>query len=108
MLAFLGWNPGSEQEIFSLTDLISAFSLDRVGKSGSKYDYEKTKWFNQQHLRLKSNSEIFEAITVLDNSILEKFSKEYILEVIGLVKERATFDLVRSSALITPDSLNSS
>ena len=93
MLAFLGWNPGSEQEVFSLSELISSFSLDRVGKSGSKYDYEKTKWFNQQHLRLKSNSDIFESITAIDNSILEKFSKEYILRVISLVKERAVFDL---------------
>ncbi|MAQ69880.1 MAG: glutamate--tRNA ligase [Flavobacteriales bacterium] len=93
MLAFLGWNPGTEQEIFSLSDLISEFSLDRVGKSGSKYDYEKTKWFNQQHLRLKSDSEIFETITELDNSIVEKFSREYILQVISLVKERAIFDL---------------
>ena len=67
--------------------------MDRVGKSGSKYDYEKTKWFNQQHLRLKSNSDIFESITAIDNSILEKFSKEYILRVISLVKERAVFDL---------------
>ncbi len=93
MLVFLGWNPGSDQEIFSLSELISEFSLARVGKSGSKYDYEKTKWFNQQHLRLKSDSDIFDSITVLDNSILENFSKEYVFKVISLVKERATFDL---------------
>ena len=56
MLAFLGWNPGTEKEVYSIDELISDFSLKRVGKSGAKFDPEKAKWFNQQHLRLKSNS----------------------------------------------------
>ena len=58
MLALLGWNPGTEQEIFTLKELIEAFSLDKVGKSGSKFDPEKTKWFNEQYLRAKSNEEL--------------------------------------------------
>ena len=58
MLAFLGWNPGNEKEVYSIDELISDFSLERVGKSGAKFDPEKAKWFNQQHLRLKSNSEL--------------------------------------------------
>ena len=51
MLALLGWNPGTEQEIFTMDELISSFSLERVGKSGSKFDPEKTKWFNQQWMQ---------------------------------------------------------
>tara|TARA_B100000902_G_scaffold397574_1_gene461773 strand:+ start:1183 stop:2715 length:1533 start_codon:yes stop_codon:yes gene_type:complete len=92
MLVFLGWNPGTEQEVFSLSQLISNFSLERVGKSGSKYDYSKTKWFNQQHLRSKTNQDIFDTIIKLEDNLLEDFSKEYIIKVINLVKERATFE----------------
>ena len=91
MLAFLGWNPGTEQEVFTIEQLIQAFSLDRVGKSGSKYDYAKTKWFNQQHLRLLSDKEILNSLLVNSNSLLSSFSEEYNLKVIGLVKERAVF-----------------
>lgn len=58
MLALLGWNPGTEQEIFSMPELIETFSLDKVGKSGSKFDPEKTKWFNENYLRAKSNEEL--------------------------------------------------
>ena len=92
MLAFLGWNPGTPQEIFSLTELIEAFSLERVGKSGAKFDPEKTKWFNQQYLRNKSDQELAALIkpmvddkgyTYPDDLFLEKFC--------GLMKERATF-----------------
>jgi glutamyl-tRNA synthetase len=50
MLALLGWNPGTEQEIFTMDELIQLFSLERVGKSGSKFDPEKTKWFNHQYI----------------------------------------------------------
>ena len=49
-LAFLGWNPGTEQEIFSLEELVDAFSVDRINKSGARFDYDKAKWFNQQYL----------------------------------------------------------
>ena len=52
MLAFLGWNPGTTQELFTMKELIKAFSLDRVGRAGAKFDFDKTKWFNQQYLRL--------------------------------------------------------
>ena len=92
MLAFLGWNPGTEKELFHLSELVSEFSLERVGKSGSKYDYSKTKWFNQQHLRIKNDQAIFENIISINDNLLTKFSKEYILDVIGLVKERAVFE----------------
>jgi len=58
MLALLGWNPGTEQEIFTLEELISLFSLERVGKSGSRFDPDKTKWFNHQYLIKKTGKEL--------------------------------------------------
>ena len=51
MLAFLGWNPGTTQELFSMEELCNNFSLERVGKSAAKFDFDKTRWFNQQYLR---------------------------------------------------------
>jgi len=54
MLAFLGWNPGTNQEIFSLDELVQAFSIDKVHKAGARFDFEKAKWFNQQHLRQRA------------------------------------------------------
>ena len=79
MLAFLGWNPGTTQEIFSLDDLIKAFSLDRVGKAGAKFDFDKTKWFNQQYLRTKTGKELSDLVAPfakekeIDKSIFQLF-----------------------------------
>lgn len=88
MLALLGWNPGTNQEIFSLDEMVEAFTIERVGKSGSRFDPEKTKWFNQQYLRSKSNEELAERMMpIMDVS----FPKDYIAKVCGLMKERATF-----------------
>lgn len=58
MLALLGWNPGTEQEIFSMDELINAFSLERVGKSGSRFDPEKAKWFNHLYLQRRTNNQL--------------------------------------------------
>jgi glutamyl-tRNA synthetase len=88
MLAFLGWNPGDSREIFSLPELIDAFSLERVGKSGAKFDPDKTKWFNQQYLRSKSNNELAE---LLQPKTSHDVSLEYLEGVAGLMKERASF-----------------
>ena len=63
MLAFLGWNPGTSQEIFSMDELIQTFSLDRVGKAGAKFDFDKTKWFNQQYLREKDGATLAALLT---------------------------------------------
>ncbi|MCT4582157.1 MAG: glutamate--tRNA ligase [Flavobacteriales bacterium] len=91
MLAFLGWNPGTPQELFSVEELAEAFTLERVGKSGSKFDPDKTKWFNQQYLRAKSNSELAELlIPILEEQKIE-VCKEYVEQVCELMKERATF-----------------
>ncbi len=88
MLAMLGWNPGTNQEIFSLEELVEAFSLDRVGKSGAKFDPEKAKWFNQQYLRAKSGEELAELVQpMLDNDV----DSAFLAKVCEQVKERATF-----------------
>lgn len=91
MLAFLGWNPGTPQEIFSIDDLCETFTLDRVGKSGAKFDFDKTKWFNQQYLRSKSKLELAEMLQVIlkKNDISAELN--YVANVCQQLKERATF-----------------
>ena len=91
MLALLGWNPGTEQEIFSLSELIQVFDLKRVSKSGAKFNPDKTKWFNQQYMQQKSVVEL----TNLYKPILKEKGiegdKNMIEKVVSLVKERAVF-----------------
>ena len=58
ILALLGWNPGNNEELFSVDQLAELFSFERVHKSGAKFDPEKAKWFNQQYLRAKSDHEL--------------------------------------------------
>ena len=57
-LAFLGWNPGTQQEIFSMEELANEFSVERIGKSGTRFDIQKAKWFNEQYLRAKPDAEL--------------------------------------------------
>lgn len=91
MLALLGWNPGTEQEIFSLEELVEAFDLSRVSKSGAKFSPDKTKWFNQQYLQTKSDEEL----TALYIPILEEkgitADENFTQKIVSLIKERATF-----------------
>lgn len=92
MLAFLGWNPGTEQEIFSLEQLIDAFSLDKVNSSGAKFDPEKAKWFQQQWYVEQDNAVIGAAFAkALQEKSIEYGSLDYVNIVCGLVKERAVF-----------------
>ena len=88
MLSLLGWNPGTPQEIFSLEELIEAFSLERVSKSGAKFDAEKTKWFQAQYLRAHSNEELAD---LLSQKLDKKYDKAVLTKVCELMKERATF-----------------
>ena len=91
MLALLGWNPGDEREVFSMHELIDAFSLERVGKSGSKFDLEKARWFNHQYL-VKQKDELLaqELLPIaIKNGVLVE--KEQLTQAISLVKERAFF-----------------
>jgi glutamyl-tRNA synthetase len=91
MLALLGWNPGTNQEIFSMTELIEAFSVDRISKSGAKFDANKTKWFNQQYLRAKEDAELAE---IFNKELLSKginVDINYVENVCALIKEKAQF-----------------
>lgn len=91
LLAFLGWNPGTTQEIFSLDELVQTFSLDRVGKSGAKFDPEKAKWFNQQYLRMRSDEQLIDELTpMLKEEGLEP-SRDTLVKSVSLLKERAFF-----------------
>ncbi|WP_222982603.1 glutamate--tRNA ligase [Flagellimonas meishanensis] len=114
-LALLGWNPGTEQELFSLDELVQAFSLDRVNKSGARFDPEKAKWYNHQYLQKKSNPELAEWFLSYVQENLTSFSVrtldlDYLTKVIGLIKERATFvsDFweLGSYFFLTPSSYN--
>jgi len=90
-LAFLGWNPGTEQEIFSMDQLTDAFSIDRIGKSGAKFDIHKAQWFNAQYLRVKSDEELTRYL--FDSLTTEKIecSKEKALKICSVMKDRVTF-----------------
>jgi len=91
-LVFLGWNPGTEQELFTLEELVVNFDLKRVNKAGAKFDPEKAKWFNQQYFVNQDNKTIteqFESIVI--NKTTGSYSNEYITKVVSLVKERAVF-----------------
>lgn len=90
-LAFLGWNPGDHREIFSLDELVEAFSIERIGKSGTKFDINKAKWYNEQYLRNKSDEE-------LANFLIADVEKEGLTvdqkkaaQIVAIMKERATF-----------------
>ena len=91
MLSFLGWNPGTTQEIFSMNELIQSFSLDRVGKAGAKFDFDKTKWFNQQYLRAKNKEDLANELQIIlkENNI--KMDDKFVASVCNQLKERATF-----------------
>jgi len=90
-LAFLGWNPGTTQEIFSLDELIRAFSIERIGKAGAKFDIHKAQWFNQQYLRMKSDEDL--SSYLLDSLSAEGIScsKEKAIKICSIMKERLTF-----------------
>ena len=117
LLAMLGWNPGNDQEIFSLEELVAAFSLERVVKSGARFNADKAKWYNKEYLRTKSVGELTDlyipmleekgfkivdcpacALTAgsemtpsgadFENKI---FSRQYVERIVALIQERATF-----------------
>jgi glutamyl-tRNA synthetase len=91
MLALLGWNPGTEQEIFSMDELITAFSIDRVGKSGSRFDPEKARWFNHQYMQRKSDEELAGLFMKVVREKGFSPSHEDLVKIVSMVKERATF-----------------
>lgn len=110
MLALLGWNPGTEQEIFTMQELCDLFTLERVKKSGAKFDPEKTKWFNHKYLIAKPDAELAE---MLDRILAEhrlSYDRQKLEKICGLMKERANFvgDLFNDSLFffVAPEGYN--
>ena len=117
LLAMLGWNPGTEQELFSLEELVGAFSLERVIKSGARFNADKAKWYNKEYLRMKDVASLVDAyIPILESKGLQIvdcptcaltagsamtvtgadfenkiFSRQYVERIVALIQERATF-----------------
>ncbi|GGW98228.1 glutamate--tRNA ligase [Salegentibacter mishustinae] len=91
MLAFLGWNPGTEQEFFKLNELVEAFEIDRVHKGGAKFDPEKTKWFQQHYMHEADDKVVAKKLEKIIEEKEIKVSSEYVLKVVTLMKERAVF-----------------
>lgn len=93
MLSLLGWNPGTEQELFDLEGLISTFDLSRVSKSGAKFSLDKTRWFNQQYLQKKTDDQLAKLyLPILKTKNIQRLpSINYIKSVVSLIKERAVF-----------------
>jgi glutamyl-tRNA synthetase len=90
-LALLGWHPGGEQEIFTLEELVQAFSVDHISKGGARFDYEKAKWFNQKYIQAADNALLASYIGPLAKSKGYEATEEYLQQVAGLMKERVTF-----------------
>lgn len=108
MLALLGWNPGTEQELFSKEELVNAFSFDRVNKAGARFDPEKAKWFNHQYLVNKPDEELAGLFRpVLAEKGVVPPPVEQLTRIVSLVKERVSFvaDLWEQSAFffVAPD-----
>jgi len=87
-LAFLGWNPGTEQEMFSLKELVTAFDLEKIGKSGARFDFDKAKWFNQQYIAQLSDADFAEMVAPSVQAAGFDVSREKLLSFAPLMRER--------------------
>ncbi len=94
-LALLGWNDGTDQELFSLEELAAKFDLNRVHKAGAKFDPEKNKWFNHQYLQKQSNESLVNAfkkeLEKNSTSTALSVTDEKLIKIVSLIKERANF-----------------
>jgi glutamyl-tRNA synthetase len=90
-LAFLGWNPGTTQEIFSMDELVHEFSIERIGKAGARFDILKAQWFNQHYLRSKSDDVLAGYLLQSLKEVQIECSHEKALKIVTLMKERVTF-----------------
>ena len=90
-LALLGWNPGVEQELFSVEELISLFDLEKVNKAGAHFDIEKIKWFNHQYLQKIPVATLVEDFSPIVAEKGVEISKDKLTEIVSLIRERATF-----------------
>ncbi|MEO6760485.1 MAG: glutamate--tRNA ligase family protein, partial [Saprospiraceae bacterium] len=90
-LALLGWHPGGDQEMFTLDELVQAFSLEHISKGGARFDYEKARWFNQKYLQMLDNPALAAYIRPLAERKGYAVSEAYLVQVAGLMKERVSF-----------------
>ncbi len=90
-LAFLGWNPGTEQEIFDLETLTNVFEIDRIHKAGARFDPDKTKWFNHHYMQVQNDADLAASFQPIVNEHVQNIDINYIEMVVSLIKERATF-----------------
>ncbi|MDD2960551.1 MAG: glutamate--tRNA ligase [Muribaculaceae bacterium] len=91
-LALLGWNPGNDQEIMSIDELIDMFSFEHCSRSGAKFDFEKGKWFNHKYLQEKDDNALAELfMPILKDKGIEGFSSDYIAKAVDMVKGRISF-----------------
>ena len=99
-LAFLGWNPGTEQEMFSLEDLIQNFDISRVSKSGARFNFDKAKWYNHQYIMAKSGADLAKAVRPIMEAKGYEASDEFLAAYCEMMKERAELlpDFANSSA----------
>ena len=89
LLAMLGWNDGTDKEMYTMDELIAGFSLDRVHKGGAKFDYEKAKWFNAEWIKKLDNKKLADLVQpYFDKEGIEVQDPAYLVKVIGLIKER--------------------
>jgi glutamyl-tRNA synthetase len=90
-LALLGWNSGTDQEIFSLEELVEVFSLEKINKSGARFDFDKAKWFNQQYIKATANEELAAAIRPEITANGHHVSDAFLATFCGLMKERVVY-----------------
>ncbi len=104
-LALLGWNPGTEQELFGMDALVQAFSLDRVQKAGARFDYEKAKWFNQQYLKELPAAVLAGNLAAQAGNVKLPSESVFLEKACDLVRERITFltDLPEATAYFFED-----
>lgn len=106
-LSFLGWNPGTEQEIFSLSELVEAFSLARVNKAGARFDIVKAKWYNQQYILMMPDEELAERFITMAKESGKEVDTAFALAYIKMFKERVEFlpDLLTAGQFLLQDEI---
>ena len=90
-ISLLGWNPGTEQELFTMDELIEAFDLEKIHKGGARFDIEKAKWFNHQYIRQQANADLAPAVQKQAQDAGFECSEERAEKIVALLKERVTF-----------------
>lgn len=91
MLALLGWNPGTDQEMMDLDTLVSLFSIEKISKSGAKFDLEKAKWFNHQYIQKATDEELYPLFEKELQKHGVQADKSYALRIMNMIKERVHF-----------------